>query len=499
MILAILLSYLMLVALIGPLSNRLLRATGEDYFVATRSIGPVFLLLSLFGTNMTAFTILGASGEAYRVGIGVFALMASSSALVIPCVFLFIGTRLWAVGKRTGILTQVQYVRRRWANDGLGSALFPVLVLLLMPYLLIGLKGGGVTLNRITGGQVPAWVGGLLITMVVFSYVSFGGLRGTTWANAFQTTVFMVLGAITLGYIVHRLGGLGAALDQVEAARPELLRRTQTIPPLKQMTYPLVAAAVGTFPHIFLHWMSARRVETFRLPILAYPLCIAAVWLPSVLLGVLGHVNFPNLTSQEAGGVLIRMIHFHAPEALAGLLGAGVFAAVMSSLDSQVLALGTMFTKDVLQHRGWLRSTGDAARDEQRQIWAGRAFVGAILLITYALSLIVDSTIFGLAIWSFTGFTGLLPILVAGVWWRRSTAAGVGAALATTVTLWLAFFLHGGSVPGYTVGGTGLMPVAIVAGASAIVLVLVSLATRPPSDDVLAPFFPDAASEASTP
>ena len=73
--------YLICVLAVGIFSHRLFRGTGEDYFVATRSIGPFVLLMSLFGTNMTAFSILGASGEAHRVGIGVFSLMASSSAI----------------------------------------------------------------------------------------------------------------------------------------------------------------------------------------------------------------------------------------------------------------------------------------------------------------------------------------------------------------------------------------------------------------------------------
>ena len=80
MTLVVILVYLTLVLLVGMLSHRLFRATGEDYFLATRTIGAFMLLMSLFGTHMTAFSLLGASGEGYRRGIGVFALMASSSA-----------------------------------------------------------------------------------------------------------------------------------------------------------------------------------------------------------------------------------------------------------------------------------------------------------------------------------------------------------------------------------------------------------------------------------
>ena len=86
----------------------------EDYVLAGRTIGPAVFLLSLFGTNMTAFSILGASGHAFANGIVTYGLMASSSALVIPLGIFLICTRLWALGKRHGFMTPVQMFRDRW-------------------------------------------------------------------------------------------------------------------------------------------------------------------------------------------------------------------------------------------------------------------------------------------------------------------------------------------------------------------------------------------------
>ena len=134
----------------------------------------------------------------------------------------------------------------------------------------------------------------------------------------------------------------------------------------------------GMFPHIFMHWLTARRAESFRLPIVAYPLCVAIVWIPSVLLGVVGSTDIPGLQGAQANSVLIRLIHSHAPEFLAGLLVAGVFAAIMSSLDSQTLSLGTMFTQDIVRQYGFRDRMS-----ERQQILVGRWFVVGILLITY--------------------------------------------------------------------------------------------------------------------
>lgn len=188
MVVSVIAAYLAVVLIIGALSHRFFRGTGEDYFVASRTIGPFLLLMSLFGTNMTAFSILGASGEAYRYGIGVFGLMGSSSAIVIPAIFLLVGTRLWRLGKRFGYVTQAQYFRDRFGSDVVGLLLFLLNVALVVPYLLIGVMGGGITFNQMTDGAIPFWVGSFVVCAVVLAYVCYGGLRGTAWANAFQSS-----------------------------------------------------------------------------------------------------------------------------------------------------------------------------------------------------------------------------------------------------------------------------------------------------------------------
>ena len=484
--LAILVAYLAAVLIIGLFSHRLFRGTSEDYFVAARTLGPVILLISLFGAHMTAFALLGASAEAYAEGIGVFALMASSTGLVAPVIFYFVGTRVWALGKRRGYLTPVQLFRERWGSDGLGLLLFVVQVALLIPYLLIGVMGGGVTLTQITGGQAPGWVGGLVICAVVLAYVTYGGMRGTVWVNLFQTVVLLTLGGIAFTVVVTKLGGLSAALGRVAEVRPDLLVRGDHITPWKLLTYTFIPLSVGMFPHMFLHWLTARRASAFRLTLPLYPLCIALVWVPSVVLGVLAHLDFPGLQGPAANAVLVRMIDLYAPGVLAGLLAAGVFAAIMNSFDSQVLAVGTMFTQDIVRHYGF-----KDRMSERQQILVGRVFMVAVLVVTYLLSLVVDRSIFKLGVWCFSGFAALFPVLVAALFWRRSTKVGAAAATLAAAGTWVFFVARGWSAADYTIGGTGILPVAPMVLASVAALVIGSLLSKAPEPERLAIFFPD--------
>jgi SSS family solute:Na+ symporter len=485
LILSVLIVYLVLVLVIGLWSHKLFRGTGEDFFLATRTIGPFVLLMSLFGTHMTAFSMLGASGEAYHEGIGVFALMASSSALIIPAVFYFVGTRLWSLGKRHDYVTQVQFFRDRFDSDALGLLLFVLLIALLVPYVLIGMMAGGITVSQITGGQLPEWSGNLILCAVVLVYVVYGGMRGTAWVNTFQTLVFMVFGASALLIIVHQMGGLGASLARVAAAHPGLLVREGHIGRVEMLSYLCVPLSAGMFPHLFIHWLTAGRVSHFRWTIALYPVCIALVWIPSVLLGVLAAAEFPDLSPAAANSVILRLITRYAPGLLAGLLAAGVFSTCMNSLDSQVLSLGTMFTHDVVRHYGLSRRMS-----ERQELLIGRGFVALVLVVTFALSLVTTRSIFRLGIWSFTGFSSLFPIVVASLFWRRATSQGAIASALCTAALWIWFFVRAGDAPNYSVGGTGLMPVAVMMPISAAVLVMVSLMTVPPPDAIVDRFVP---------
>lgn len=483
--LAILAVYLVIVLVIGLGSHRFFRGTSEDFFVAARTVGPFILLVSLFGAHMTAFSLLGASGEAFLEGIGVFALMASSSALIVPAVFFFIGTRVWALGKRHGYLTPVQFYRERWESDGLGLLLFVVQLALLVPYLLIGVLGGGSTLTHVTDGQAPPWLGGLVVCAVVLTYVTYGGMRGTIWVNVFQTLVLLTLGLVAFFTIVGRIGGIGVAMERVAAADATLLARAGHIEPWQLATYLLIPLSVGTFPHMFVHWLTARSAASFKPTLIFYPLCVALVWAPSVILGVLARADFPDLGPGAASSILVKMIDLYAPGVLAGLLAAGVWAAIMNSFDSQVLSVGTMFTQDIVRHYGF-----KDRMSERQQITVGRLFTVGILVVTFLLSLVMDRSLFKLGVWCFTGFAALLPVVVAAIFWRRSTKWGAFASTISVVVLWIFFVVRGWQSPNYTIADTGVMPVAVIFLVSAAAMVVGSLLTQPPERATLDKFFP---------
>src|SRR5437868_4210647 len=284
--------YLAIVAYIGSVAFRRGKENTEDFFLASRTIGPMVFFLSLFATNMTAFAILGSSGVAYRRGIGIFGMMASSSGLVIPLTIFLIGTRLWALGKRFGHQTQVQYFRDRWECSGIGTVIFALSAAMLVPYMIVSIIGGGTVLADISreGASsqplIPYWVGCLIVTLVVTLNVFFGGMRGVVWVNIFQTVLFLVFGTIALLVINQNLpGGIAAHLQQMrEGPLSPLLTRDRILPE-EFWSYSLIPLSSIMFPHMAIMCFSARRMSAFRRTVVLYPLAIMAIWLPCVFLG----------------------------------------------------------------------------------------------------------------------------------------------------------------------------------------------------------------------
>jgi SSS family solute:Na+ symporter len=584
--------YLAIVVYIGIFAFRRGKNTGEDFFLASRSLGPYVFIFSLFGTNMTAFAILGSSGLAYQRGIGVYGLMASASGFVIPLTIFFIGTRLWALGKKYGHMTQVQYFRDRWECSKTGTVIFLVTAVMLVPYLVIGTMGGGSTLESLTtitgddhkpkqfqvyengqpkmkpvlvqqlsvdgkplhrykldaAGQpvlnpkgkpvlelvkapkldaagkvvtepvtehkhwVPYEVGAAIVALVVMSYVFFGGMRGTAWVNTFQVILFLCFGAIAFYLISRKLGGF-AQIMQDMAAHPRTLALLQRdrIPMAEFFSYTFIPLSAIMFPHIAIMCLTAEKITHFKKTVIFYPICIAAIWLPSVYLGVIAAQKMPGLMGGDTNDVIPRMLLEMTGPMMAGVLGAGIMACVMAS-DSQILALCTMFTEDIFAYYGGKQRFGEKA-----QIWTGRAFIVLVTIAAYVIGIKLKDAegIFELAIrFNFSGFAALAPIMLAALFWKRSTKYGALAAVlwvafAMTAMAWLYFRTEGiapapgqPAVPIYPALGNlllrtpgnvtvfGYLPVMPMTIISGILVVVVSLITPGPSQTTLNKYFP---------
>ncbi|HEY0283915.1 MAG TPA: hypothetical protein VGC23_00885, partial [Vicinamibacterales bacterium] len=402
--------------------------------------------------------------------------------------------------------------------------------------------------RAITNGYIPYELGGAIVSSVVMAYVFLGGMRGTAWVNALQTTLFLLFGTIAVFVIGGGMGGFREAMEALLAspATSPLLTR-ERISPLYFFSYTFIPLSSIAFPHICIFCLTARDVKYFRKTIVLYPICMLFIWLPSVFLGVVANqatavpaiqaklearaqlsAQSATLTSEDrarlraqAAGddVILRLVDGYAPLWLAALLGAAVMAAVMAS-DSQILALSTMFTEDIFAfYQGSRRFAPSPGSGQGRdmQVMTGRIFVVLVTAIAYVIALRIPQSIFDVATqYAFAGYAALVPLLVAALFWKNSTRWG---ALATT--LWTAAAVMtvaviqntiaapppGTSVVVWAIGdsaivtrgaaGTfvmGMLPVVPMTLISAILMIVVSLATKEfskPGEATLRRYFAD--------
>ncbi|MFN0135996.1 MAG: sodium:solute symporter [Phycisphaerae bacterium] len=614
----IIIVYLGALIALGIASNSLFKGTAVDYFVASRGVGPVLLVLSVFGTTMTAFAIQGSSGEAWFSGVGVYGKMASWSGIVHAACFFLIGIKLWGFGKRYGYQTQIQFFRDRFESSGIGALLFPILILLQMPYIIIGILGSGnmieiatagafptifPTAEPRTSGGVPFWLGTMLSTGVVWLYVWLGGARATAWANALQTVIFLVVGVVTFLFIADKLGGAAKATQMVQEYNPSKLTRTVTPeheqnykeklaiwktstqpaanreqgtgnreqsvgqPPLaasspahveqppsaasspaiaatqgseptnaasapasasgpssiqnpkskiqnppvlrphkpKEMTeleflsYGFIPLSVAMFPHLFQLWLTARSANAFRLTVTLHPLLVMLIWAPCIAIGIWASaavidgrvvVPFtPDSPGANANAVIGLMVRALGDPIIGGLLAAGVLAAILGGMDAQFLSIGSMFTHDIVDHY----AKHDSMTDGQKLL-TGRIFVILIVLASWLITLAMRQVpIFTLAVWCFSGFSALFPLVFAALYWKRCTKWGAYASILVGIGSGVAFYVMNGQAHGFTSRVEpeiwGLVPAAPMVIFAAIAMVVVSLLTQPPSKATVEKFF----------
>jgi SSS family solute:Na+ symporter len=200
-----------------------------------------------------------------------------------------------------------------------------------------------------------------------------------------------------------------------------------------------------------------------------YPVALVFLWVPAVLFGVWGALEIPGLEGKMSYRVFPLLMLAHVGPVLQGVALAGILAAVMSTLDAQLLTLSSMLSRDVLRRYR-------PGMDDRAEVRWGRAFLLVIAGLAFAIALARPASIFTIATFSFSGYVMLVPTLFLSLRWRRFTAAGAIASITVGSAVLMVAFVAGGPVWGLLPVAWGLMA-AIIAGVG------VSLVTVPAPAD----------------
>lgn len=461
--------YLAILLVFGKISSRKTQKTPESYFLADRKLRLFVLLAAIFGTNMTAFAMMGAPGLSYHAGVSVWGMLAGPILFVMPLSF-YLGYRCWIVAKKFGYITPVEFYRERFQSDILAILMFIGFVGWTVPYILTGLTGGGRILENITDGAVPAWVGALALLLVVGYYTLAGGMKATAWTNTLQTLVFVVFLLLAVIFVSKVSDGTSALLGRLRSEQPEALVRSwegpfnygATVSQLILFSFMLFA-----FPFVWIRMVAARSGSDLRASAIVYPIAIVLTWGPAILLGVWGASLVPGLVGEESDAIIFMITGQLLPTWIVAFAVVALFALIMSSMDAQVLTLSNMLSRDIV---------GRYYRSSTSEVGYARIFVIALLALTFGLSLLDLPGIFDIAQFAFTGFAAFYPVLIGGIFWRRATKWGAIASLLVGQALAVAGFL------GWYPTVAGLEPVFWVVLIGSVVFVVVSMATPRQND-----------------
>lgn len=465
----VVLGYLAVTLWIGLRAGRRVSGSVAGYVAADRQFGLLAMYFVTGATIFSAFAFLGGPGWAYSRGAAALYILCYGVLGIAP--WYYMGPKAGRLGRRFGYVTQAQLVAGRFPSRRL-SVLFAVIsVAAFVPYLMLQMSGAGIVFSAVTDGHVPHWLGAALAYGVVLTYVLFSGVAAVGWTNIFQG-VFMMVVAWALGlYLPLKLyGGVGPMFEQIATARPELL----ALPGLDAAgeswswgaySSAILSSALGflMWPHLFMKSYAARDDRTLRRTVVLFP-TFQLFLIPVFLIGFAG-VLYPQ-PPVDPDSILPHMVlQTGLPVLVVGLFCAGALSASMSTGDALVHGAASIAIEDGVQPFARL--------SDARRRFLMRLLVVSIGGIAYYLAIVQEQSLVWLLLTAYGLVDQFAPPVYAALFWRRATTPGVLAGLATGIGTTVFFLVLPGLRP-FEIH-EGILGVIV----NTIVLVVVSLATRP--------------------
>lgn len=415
MVYAIIIIYLLLTFGTSLLGRNSEAKSPEDYFLAGRKLGPVVLFFTFIATNFSAFFFLGFAGSGYRMGYAFYAMMTLGTSFA-AFTFYLIGRKVWRLGKTKGYITPPELARKETGSSTVGLLYFLVMVIFTLPYLALQPIGAGILLAQLTGGAIPYFAGATLLTTVIVAYVFIGGMKSVAITDMKQGLMMFILMFAALFVISQDLGGITSANQQILASNPELfqIEAGGIFTPAKWIGWILLwITCVSMFPQLFMRFYTSKTEQALKLSTVLYALVPPLLFICPVAIGVMGHLSYPDLIGKEADNILPMMLNQHSAPWLAALIMTGALAAFMSTLDSQLLALSTLFTRDF--YRKYINPKATL----EKEVEVGKYLVIILAAIGLAIAYNPPASITAIAKNTFTGFSVLFPATIAILYFPR--------------------------------------------------------------------------------
>jgi SSS family solute:Na+ symporter len=474
----------LLVVIIGMLAARKVKRTTEGYFLASGNM-PWYLIGAAFvATSVSSEQIVGTIGATYKGGLAI----ANWEWWALPT-YLLMMVFFIPLYLRNKIMTVPDLLNRRFGPACGGIYSFVILIGYLFVFLPPVIYGGSLTLSELTGWPMSYVMAG--IVLITASYTLIGGLSSVMWTDAIQCVMLIGGGVIFFFVALNHIPG---GWDAMVAAAPERFHLYQHPADPEAPFAGLLLASFG----VFLFYQSSNQVMIQRI------LSARSTWDGMMGLIFSGFINIirplvtcllglvvyhwldvmgegPSLLPDHQDKAFPLALQTFAPSGLKGVILAGFFAAVMSTISALANSIATIFSLDVYK-KFWRKNAGD-----RELITTGQISGGAALLISSLVAPLVGSI--GLFKYFQTGVTYMatpfISVLLLGIFWKRATYAGAIAGLIGGVVIQLAL---AGTLLVLNINLHWLYVGAIAQALTMLLIVLVSLYTTPPAPEAIKPF-----------
>jgi len=456
---------------IGILGKRARREDSlSDFYLAGSGFGFSILFLTLFATQYSGNTFFAFTGATYRIGYAWITSLHFMTAVVV-CYLLY-APRLYVLAKANGYVTPSDYVHDRFRSNVLTVLVTTTLIIVLCNFLLAQLMAMGRAMQGLAQiDQDTAYIGGVVVlATIMVIYGTLGGLRAVAWTDAIQGVILMLGFGVLMVLLFERYGSLTAATQLL--MERDIAAGTHKALPLtglqyrEWLSYILTAGfAVSLYPQAIQRIYAARSGFALRRSLAVMAFMPLPTMIIALIAGIMAAAYIPGLegaASDQIFGRVLRDIQEHSVigYGLVVVLLAAVLAAMMSTADSALLSISSMFTKDI--YGRFIRP--DVGQAHLTRVAKTCSWLTIILLVGLAIALRNHASLVALMDRKLDLLIQMVPIFMVGLRWSNLRAMPVLAGLCTGIIVALALayggfdFVHKGKVEGFHPGLIAVLP-----------------------------------------
>lgn len=438
------------------------------YFLGDRRMGGFVSALSYSATTYSAFMMVGLAGLTYAGGVGAFGFeIVYFAGVSLVAVF---GPKFWFVGKAFNYVTPSEMLGHRYNSKAVAIATAAASCIFLIPYAAVQLAGVGYLLSGMSGGVISFTSGTIFATVLalLFSYIA--GVRSVMWTDSLQALFMIVTATIVALLVMHELGGFFAMFDRLSQQDGHVL----TVPgPGFFSLATFLGLSIPWFffslsnPQVSQRLFMPKSLSALRHMLIGFLVFGFIYTLVSVTWGFGALLAFPGLEKSDLASPTL-LASGMVPPVLGEIVMIGILAAAVSTIDSIMLTLSSMVSRDVYANV----STGAS---ESKQLRCGKWVLPVIAVLAFLFAELQLNLIAVLSVAASTGLAVTVPAIIAAFYWRRGSAAGVLTSIIGTGLCVIALFISGWKPLGLS-AGVWVLPVAT------FLFVGVSLLTRAPEE-----------------